>query len=131
MNAPAVVVLILAFISAVFSFGFYYSIKTYSKQAKTTVGTVVGRQGKRALVRFKCDKRTLTAPAASFDDTPVFEGKRVNIKYLSTNKTPDKWDIRIIGKEGYGQRKFKQFSLISAVIAISLLAISICLVVFL
>lgn len=102
---------LLLFILATFSIFFAVSLigamRTFKKNAKTTVATVVGSQGKRALVTFRHEKRVITTRAASFDETAASMGQKVPVKYLPNAKSPDKWDVRIIGKSGYGQNKIK------------------------
>lgn len=108
MNVPAIIALILAILCGFGSLCLAWSLHSFQKSSKTTVGQVVGSQGKRALVKFRHEKRVITVPAASFDSSPMSIGRKVTLKYLATGENPQRWDVRIIGKAGYGQRRIKK-----------------------
>ena len=110
MNYFVIAFLVLAVLAGTVAAAFLWSVQAFGKNAKATVATVVGMQGKWTLVSFRHDKRVVTAPAASFDGASISAGQKLPVKYLPNEKAPMKWDIRIIGKAGYGQVKIRRIS---------------------
>lgn len=119
MNIPAISTFILAIVSLIFSVLFLFHLNDFSKHHSVGVGTVVGRKEKQALVRFHKGSRLITAPASVFDDTPIAVGEKVILKYLEIGPNPMKWDLRIVGKNGYGQKKIRTVALSLAGLSIA------------
>lgn len=125
LNYCPIIFICLAILSAGIAAAFLWGIHNFGKNAKPTVATVIGMQGKRALVTFRHDKRVVTAPAASFDGAAVSTGQKLPIKYLINDRAPTKWDVRIIGKAGYGQKKIKRLAVGCGFVSMGFVALAI------
>lgn len=125
MNIPAISTFILAIVAFIFSALFLFTLTNFAKYHCNGIGTVVGRRGKQILVRFHKGSRLITAPASVFDDTPIAVGEKVILKYLEIGSNPMKWDLRIVGKNGYGQKKIRTIALSLAGLSIVLFCLAV------
>ena len=120
MNIPAISTFILAIVAFIFSALFLFTLTNFAKYHCNGIGTVVGRRGKQILVRFHKGSRLITAPASVFDSTPMAMGEKVEI-----GPNPTKWDLRIVGKNGYGQKKIRTIALSLAGLSIVLFCLAV------
>lgn len=103
---------------------FLFHLNDFVKHHSNGVGTVVGKKGKQLLVRFHQGRRLITAPASVFDSTPIAMGEKVILKYLEIGPDPMKCDLRIVGKNGYGQRMIHSVALSLAGLSITLFCLT-------
>ena len=52
-------------------------------------------------------------------------GEKVVINYLEIGPNPTKWDLRIVGKNGYGQKKIRTITLSLAGLSIVLFCLAV------
>lgn len=117
-----ILLILAAVIGAVgiaFSLSSLLYLRKFARSSHVTLATVVGqkelkRKGMLPLVQFRTAKRKVTTTALVFEKTAaVAMGQKVSIRYLDNEKlTPDKWDVRIISKNGYGKERTTRLSAI-------------------
>lgn len=131
-----IVLILLAVIGAVgvaFSLSSLLYIRKFSRDSHVTLATVVGqtelkrRKGMLPMVQFRTAKRKVTAKAMTFEKgASITMGQKVSIRYLDSDKVaPDKWDVRIIGRSGYGKERTNRLSAIVLAASGVLLAASV------
>ena len=128
-----ILVAVIGVVGAVFSISSLLYIRRFSRKSHVTIATVVGqtevKRGKGILpvVQFRTPKKKVTAKAMSFEKSAAIAmGQKVSIRYLANDSlTPDKWDIRIIGKHGYGKERTTRLSAIVLAAAVVILAVAI------
>lgn len=114
----------------IFSLTSLLHIRKFARDSRVTIATVVGqaevkhKKGKLPVVQFRTAKSKVTAKALVFEQAAISMGQKVNIRYLGDERTsPDKWDVRIIGKSGYGMERTSRLSaIVLAVAAVILIA---------
>lgn len=117
-----IVLILFAVIGAagvVFSLSSLLYIRKFARDSHVTLATVVGqtelkrRKGMLPVVQFRTAKKKVTAKAMAFEKAAITMGQKVSIRYLDNDKVaPDKWDVRIIGKGGYGKERTTRLSAI-------------------
>lgn len=117
-----IVLILIAVIGAagvVFSLSSLLYIRKFARDSHVTLATVVGqtelkrRKGMLPVVQFRTAKKKVTAKAMAFEKAAITMGQKVSIRYLDNDKVaPDKWDVRIIGKGGYGKERTTRLSAI-------------------
>lgn len=137
MHAIWWVISILAVILGVVGVGFSISsllyIRKFARDSHVTIATVVNqaqlkrRKGMLPVVQFRTAKKKVTAKATTFEKgATISMGQKVSIRYLSSDKlSPDKWDVRIIGKSGYGKERTTRMAAIVLAVAVVILAAAI------
>lgn len=117
-----IVLILFAVIGAagvVFSLSSLLYIRKFARDSHVTLATVVGqtelkrRKGMLPVVQFRTAKKKVTTKAMAFEKAAITMGQKVSIRYLDNEKVaPDKWDVRIIGKGGYGKERTTRLSAI-------------------
>lgn len=117
-------VAILGAVGLAFSISSLLYLRKFSRDSHVTIGTVVGQtQDKRTkktlpLVQFRTAQKKVTVKAMLFESITIAMGQKVNIRYLASNKVAtEKWDVRIIGKSGYGKERTTRLSAIVLAVA--------------
>lgn len=94
-------------------------LRKFERDSHVTIGTVVSQaQDKRTkkmlpVVQFRTAQKKVTAKAMLFENATIAMGQKVNIRYLAGSKTaPDNWDVRILGKNGYGKQRTTRLSVL-------------------
>lgn len=123
---------VVALAGIVFSLTSLLHIRKFARDSHVTIATVVGqtevkhKKGKLPVVQFRTAKSKVTAKALVFEQSAIAMGQKVNIRYLGDEKlSPDKWDVRIIGKSGYGKERTTRLSAIVLAVAAVILAAAI------
>ena len=122
--------IVLIFVAILGAAGLAFSISSllylrkFARDSHVTIGTVVGQtQDKRTkktlpLVQFRTAQKKVTVKAMLFESITIAMGQKVNIRYLASNKVAtEKWDVRIIGKSGYGKERTTRLSAIVLAVA--------------
>lgn len=125
-----ILVAVIGAIGVAFSLSSLLYIRKFSRSSHVTIATVVGqtelkrKKGMLPVVQFRTAKRKVTAKAMIFEKSaPISMGQKLSIRYLDSDKlSPDKWDVRIIGKGGYGKERTTRLSAIVLTAAIVVLA---------
>lgn len=128
-----ILVAVIGVVGIAFSVSSLLYIRKFARDSHVTIATVVSqaelkrRKGMLPVVQFRTTKKKVTAKAMTFDkSTTITMGQKVNIRYLaSDSQSPDKWDIRIIGKSGYGKERTMRISAIVLAAAVVILAVAI------
>ena len=117
-------VAILGAVGLAFSISSLLYLRKFSRDSHVTIGTVVGQtQDKRTkktlpLVQFRTAQKKVTVKAMLFESITIAMGQKINIRYLASNKVAtEKWDVRIIGKSGYGKERTTRLSAIVLAVA--------------
>ncbi len=103
------------------AFGLYslLYLRKFARDSHVTIGTIVSqttdKRTKKVLpvVQFRTAQKKVTTRAMLFESAAIAMGQKVNLRYLASDKVaPDKWDVRIIGKSGYGQKRTTRLGVI-------------------
>lgn len=119
-----ILVAILGVVGLAFSISSLLYLRKYVRDSHVTIGTVVSQtQDKRTkkmlpVVQFRTSQKKVTVKAMLFESATIAMGQKVNIRYLASDKlSPEKWDVRIIGKSGYGKERTTRLSAIVLAVA--------------
>lgn len=120
----SILVAILGVVGLAFSVSSLLYLRKFARDSHVTIGTVVSQaQDKRTkkmlpVVQFRTAQKKVTVKAMLFESTTIAMGQKVNIRYLASNKVAaEKWDVRIIGKSGYGKERTTRLSAIVLAVA--------------
>lgn len=124
---------VIGVVGIAFSASSLFYIRKFARNSHVTIATVVSqaevkrKKGTLPVVQFRTPKKKVTAKATAFDkNTTITMGQKVSIRYLADDRLPpDKWDIRIVGKNGYGKKLTTRVAVIVLAAAVVILAAAI------
>lgn len=129
MTALFTILAIIAVGLLVFAAMQFLYINEFEHNSKLAVAKFVCVKDGRAIVSFRHNKRYITAPANVFSSVAFLRAETLLIRFLPTDKAPNKWDIRIIANQSYGQRRMKIMAWATFGIAMALLILSVAMLV--
>lgn len=119
-----ILVAIIGVVGLAFSISSLLYLRKFARDSHVTIGTVVSQtQDKRTkkmlpVVQFRTSQKKVTVKAMLFESATIAMGQKVNIRYLASDKVAtEKWDVRIIGKSGYGKERTTRLSAIVLAVA--------------
>lgn len=129
----SILVAVVGVVGIAFSVSSLLYIRKFARDSHVTIATVVSQtqlkhgKGMLPVVQFRTAKRKVTVKAMTFEKgAAIAMGQKVNIRYLASDKlSSDKWDVRLIGKSGYGKERTTRVSAIVLAAAVVILAAAI------
>lgn len=133
MSFLAVFLMMLSILLVAIAIAQMTYIKRFAANSTLTVAHVCrmtpGRRKGRyvPMVEFRNGKRFVHAEAMVFDKTSLQLGQKVNIRYLDAGTAKRRWDVRILGANGYGRVRVLHISIflftIAAMLAVAAMLI--------
>lgn len=133
MSFLAVFLLVLSILLAAIAIVQMIYMKRFAANSTLTVAHICRMVPSRRkskyipMVEFRNGKRFIRAEAMAFAKSPLQLGQKVNIRYMDTGAAKHRWDVRILGANGYGRVRVLHISIflftIAAMLAVAAMLI--------